>query len=290
MNAATTPTLRLGAVAYAPKVVTIWEGFKAHFGGHGLPFDYVLYSNYESLTEALLAGSVALAWNSPLAWVRADRMARACGQRVTSIAMRDTDIDVHSVLVVPAASPVQDIADLRGRTIGFGAIDSPQATLIPLDHLRHEGKLVAGRDFTARRFDVLGGKHGDHVGGERDAARAMIAGDIAASWMVAKNYRIFASEGTLPAGGTRIVATTGAFDHCNMTAGPALDAGVAERFAGILRGMSWDDPQVRPLLELEGLKAWQPGRESGYALLERAATEEGFYDDQGRITEPAYRY
>src|SRR5258708_11741523 len=76
----TAPVIKLGAVAYAPKVITIWEGFKAYFIERGYYFDYVLYSNYESLTEALIAGDVHLAWNSPLAFVRADRMARARGR------------------------------------------------------------------------------------------------------------------------------------------------------------------------------------------------------------------
>ena len=39
-------TLILGAVAYDPKVVTIWDGFLAYFEKHGLPFDYILFSNY----------------------------------------------------------------------------------------------------------------------------------------------------------------------------------------------------------------------------------------------------
>jgi hypothetical protein len=37
--------LVLGAVAYDPKVVTIWEGFKIYFATEGLEFDYVLFSN-----------------------------------------------------------------------------------------------------------------------------------------------------------------------------------------------------------------------------------------------------
>ena len=44
--------LLLGAVAYDPKVVTIWEGFKAWFQKNGLGFDYLLYSNYERQVEA----------------------------------------------------------------------------------------------------------------------------------------------------------------------------------------------------------------------------------------------
>ncbi|WP_321903313.1 phosphate/phosphite/phosphonate ABC transporter substrate-binding protein [Paraburkholderia tropica] len=282
--------LMLGAVAYAPKVVTIWEGFKSWFAEQGLAIDYLLYSNYETQVEAQFAGDIAFAWNSPLAWIRARRMAEARGESVQSLVMRDTDIDLHSVLIVRSESHVKTLADLRDTAIGFGAIDSPQATLIPLDHLRHEGGLVADRDYRARRFDVLGGKHGDHIGGERDAARALVNGEIDAAWMIAGNYKAFADEGTLPAGGTRIVATTGAFDHCNMTVSPGVAEDDARRFGELLMAMDWNDASVRPLLELEGLRRWLPGRASGYALLDRAVTEEAFYDDRGRIIEPAYRY
>ena len=59
----------LGAVAYDPKVVTIWEGFKAFFAERGLPFDYMLFSTYEAQVEAHLKGALDVAWNSPLAWV-----------------------------------------------------------------------------------------------------------------------------------------------------------------------------------------------------------------------------
>ena len=45
-------TLVIGAVAYDPKVVTIWEGFKAWFNQRGQPFDYVLFSTYEAQVEA----------------------------------------------------------------------------------------------------------------------------------------------------------------------------------------------------------------------------------------------
>src|SRR5262245_25981291 len=128
-------TLLLGAVAYDPKVVTIWEGFKTWFHKHGLSFDYVLYSNYERQVEAHLAGHFHVAWNSPLAWVRAERLARACGKRAEAIAMRDTDQNLTSVIVVRTDAPIQSITDLKGRRVAVGAIDSPQATLLPLSHL-----------------------------------------------------------------------------------------------------------------------------------------------------------
>jgi phosphonate transport system substrate-binding protein len=283
------PTLMMGAVAYAPKVVTIWEGFKAFFAQHGLAFDYVLYSNYERQVEAQFDGSIHLAWNSPLAWVRADRMARAKGQSVQAVAMRDTDCDLHSVIVVRADSKLQTAADLRGKTLGSGAIDSPQATLIPLGHLREQG-LVAERDFKLRRFDVLGGKHGDHIGGERAAAAALLAGEVDACCLIDGNHLAFGLDGTLPAGSTRIVARTAPYDHCNFTTSPGAPAALIERFTALLMAMRWDDPQVRPLLELEGLREWRVGRTSGYALLERAVDDERFYSHDGRILASDYRY
>lgn len=282
-------TLIMGAVAYAPKVVTIWEGFKAFFAEHGLAFDYVLYSNYESQVEAQFDGILHLAWNSPLAWERARRIAAARGLDVKAVAMRDTDCDLRSLIVVPANSPIQTLADLRGKTLGVGAIDSPQATLIPLDHLRQQG-LVGGRDFTVRRFDVLGGKHGDHIGGERDAARALLAGDVDACCMIDGNHLAFGLDGTLPAGSTRILDRTAPYDHCNFTTSPGAPAAPIARFTELLFAMRWDDPQVRPLLELEGLREWRVGRTSGYALLARAVDDEAFYSHDGRILESDYRY
>src|SRR5438067_2247052 len=80
--------LLLGAVAYDPKVVTIWEGFKAYFARNGLSMDYILYSNYERQVEALLSRQIHVAWNSPLAWIRAHRLARARGEEVSALAMR----------------------------------------------------------------------------------------------------------------------------------------------------------------------------------------------------------
>lgn len=285
-----TMPLMMGAVAYAPKVVTIWEGFKEYFRSRDFEFDYILYSNYERQVLAQFDGSIQIAWNSPLAWVRADRMAKARNQAVHAIAMRDTDRDLTSVLVVRSDSVINDNpADLAGKIIGFGAIDSPQANLIPKDHLRLHG-LVAGRDYTARRFDVLGGKHGDHIGGERDAALALMSGEIDAAWMIDGNQLAFSREGILPASGTRIVARTGCFDHCNFTTSPDAPADKIARFTELLLGMSWDDPMVRPLLELEGLRTWLPGRISGYDLLIRATDDEQFYDAKGNILASNYRY
>jgi ABC-type phosphate/phosphonate transport system substrate-binding protein len=286
----------LGAVAYDQKVVTIWDGFRRWLRSSGLDFDYVLYSNYERQVRDLVDGRIDVAWNSPLAWVRARRLAAARGVTLTPVTMRDTDCDLRSVIVVRADSPVTSVADLAGRVVATGAVDSPQATLLPLSLLRSAG-LVPGADVAVRRFDVGVGLHGDHVGGEREAARALFAAGPAdrvdAACMVDSNLLLFGREGVLPAGSVLVLAQTPVYDHCTMTAGPSAaaagDSTDISRFGALLRGMDYADADLRPLLDLEGLKEWRPPRLSGYEQLERAVDEAGFYDENGEITAAGYR-
>jgi phosphonate transport system substrate-binding protein len=281
-------TLLMGAVAYDPKVVSIWDGFRRFFHRHDFAFDYILYSHYDRQVEDLIDGRIHTAWNSPLAWARARRLAESRDIGVFPLAMRDSDCDLTSVVAVRADSPVTDPGGLRGLVVGVGAIDSPQATLIPLHHLRRLG-LEPGVDFEVRRFDVGVGLHGDHIGGERDAAAALLAGEVDAAVMIDSNHLLFSKEGTLPAGATRIITQTAAYDHCNMTVVDTAPAAAVRRFGELLLAMDYGDPEIRPLLDLEGLKQWREGRRSGYVALEAAVDACGFYDEKGAITVVGYR-
>jgi len=281
--ASKTRTLSLGAVAYDPKVVTIWDGFQRFFAGRGLAFDYVLYTSYERQVEGLFAGEHDVAWNSPLAWIEAERLAPSRGKVARAVAMRDTDRDLTSVILVRSGGPIGRVADLAGKRVAVGAEDSPQATILPLLHLAEQG-LGPGRDFEVQIHDVLAGKHGDHVGGERDAVKALLAGDADAACILDANALGFAKDGTLPEGRTRELAATAPFDHCNFT---VLDEASGERgpkgaliarFTELLLGMRYEDAALRPLMDLEGLKAWLPGRVEGYAPLARACDRFGTID------------
>jgi ABC-type phosphate/phosphonate transport system substrate-binding protein len=267
----------LGAVAYDPKVVTIWEGFRGWLADHELDFDFILYSNYERQVQDLLDGHIDAAWNSPLAWVRAHR----ADPTAQAVVMRDTDRDLSSVVVVRSDSDYTAVNQLADRVVATGAVDSPQGTLLPL-------ALLDGAEVEVRRMEVGIGLHGDHVGGERDAARALAAGEVDAACMLDANHLLFSNEGILPANGTRILAQTPPFDHCNMTVIGELSA-PQERFVSLLLGMDYADPSVRPLLDLEGLTRWLPGRLSGYAQLESAVDRFHFYSQKGDVIADGYR-
>lgn len=265
--------LLVGAVLYDPRVSVIWDIINRYFADRGCPADTVFYSNYGLQTHALLAGHVDIAWNSPLAWVDAQRRT---GGTCRAIAMRDTDRDRRTHLLVRRDGGIRAIADLRGKTVAVGAADSPQATLLPLHHLARAG-LEPHRDFRVLRHDVLVGKHGDHIGGEKEALDALLAGKADAAAVLDLNWGAWGSDGTVDPSRVGVLTTTERFDHCNFTVTTSADATRIDQWMRVLLAMDYANPEHREMMDLEGLKAWLPGRTSGYAALEAAVREQQFF-------------
>jgi phosphonate transport system substrate-binding protein len=264
--------LGVGAVMYDPKVSVIWEIISDFFEARACPIDVSFYSNYDRQVSALIEGAIDIAWNSPLAWLDAQRRS---GGACRAIAMRDTDRDRLSYFVARRGD-IRGLADLRGRTIALGARDSPQATLIPLGCLRADG-IDPAADVTIRRFDVLVGKHGDHTGGERDAFECLRRGDAAVSAMLDLNWHAWTADGTIDKSRFEIVAETPRFDHCVFTVRQDIDAASEQLWLAALFAMRYDDPAHRNMMDLEGLKAWLPGRTSGFSALTKAVISERFF-------------
>jgi len=238
-----------------------------------VPMDYVLYSTYDAQVEANLSGEVDIAWNSPLAWVKSQILSRGTCR---AIAMRDSDRDLTTKIIVRSDSRMASLADLKAKTVAVGAWDSPQATLIPLGMIADAG-IDPLRDCRVRYHNVMVGKHGDHVGGERDAVKALAMGLADAACLLDANYPVFINEGTLDPGTTRVLATTSPFDHCNFTVQPGLPEERTKPWVDTLLAMSFQDHKVRVFMELEGLKQWLPARTTGYAQLEKAVERFSFY-------------
>lgn len=266
--------IRVGAVMYDPKVSVIWEIIRQFFESRQCPIDTVFYSNYDLQVAALLDGKIDVAWNSPLAWLDAQRRS---GGRCRAIAMRDTDRDRISHVVAAKEGPVRALADLRGKTLAVGALDSPQATLIPQGLLRANG-MHPGRDLIVRRFDLLVGKHGDHVGGELEAFRCLERREAEACAMLDLNWETWMRDGTIDPGQFVIVASTPRFDHCVFTATGELKIEDEHPWLDALFSMRYDDPAHRQMMDLEGLKAWMPGRTTGFGPLAAVVEAERFFE------------
>lgn len=269
--------IRLGAVLYDPKVSIIWNIISEFFDTKGVAMDVSLYDNYERQVQALVAGELDMAWNSPLAWLDTQRQSH---DKYRAIAMRDTDRDRRTHFVVPKSSGITRLEDLRGKVIGLGAKDSPQATMIPIETLRRVG-LEPGRDYELRRFDVLVGLHGDHIGGEKDAFDALARGELAASCMLDLNWTAWTGDGTINANSYATIARTDPFDHCVFAVRDDFAAAREKPWLEALFSMSYENPTHREMMDMEGLKAWMPGRTSGFELLTAAVKHDAFFGSEG---------
>src|SRR5262245_6417402 len=104
----------VGAVIYDPKVTVIRGIIRDFFEQQRRPIDVVFYSNYELQVDGLVKRHLEVAWNSPLAWLDAQRRT---GGRCRAVAMRDTDRDRVTHLVARKKSGLRSPADLRGKTV-----------------------------------------------------------------------------------------------------------------------------------------------------------------------------
>jgi ABC-type phosphate/phosphonate transport system substrate-binding protein len=271
-------SLWVGAVAYDPKVVTIWEGMRSYFVKEAaLPIEVVLFQSYEAQIASLLAKPgeglpcIDIAWNTNLAFIQAERWsAGAC----RPIAMRDTDIGWRTKILAVRGGPMQKLADLRGRTLAVGSRDSGHAAILPLYFLAREG-LRAETDFSTLRFNSDLGKHGDTGRSETEVVRALLDGRADAGAVGSPYWQTVQGEGLVPKDSLVEIWTSPPFNHCMFTGRADLDPEMARRFGEALSGMDYGNPNHRPVLEAEGLRQWVPPQLGGYASLREACEAQG---------------
>jgi len=259
----------VGAVLYDPKVSVIWDIIREFFERQRVPIDIAFFTSYELMVDALVKGDLDIAWNSPLAWLDSQRKT---GGKCRAIAMRDTDRDRVSHIVVKKGSGIEKVSDLQGKTVAAGALDSPQAHLIPIEFLSKQGIHPQ-----VKRFDLLVGKHGDHVGGEREALACLERGEAAATCMMDLNWSAWLGDGTINGNELEILATTEPYDHCVFTVRSDFALEREKRWLEALYSMTYDDPTHRQMMDMEGLKQWLPGRTSGFGALSRAVEALRFF-------------
>jgi phosphonate transport system substrate-binding protein len=272
-------TIWVGAVAYDPKVVGIWEGMRRYFHEEAnLPVEVVLFQSYEAQVAALLASPgeslprIDIAWNTNLAYIQADAWSdHGC----RPIAMRDSDVGWMTKIVAVTGGPVSKLADLRHRMLALGSRDSGHAAILPVYFLQHEG-MVENSDYRTLRFDTDLGKHGDTGTSESEVIRAVLDGRADAGAIGSPFWNAVRAERLVPEGALTEIWSSPPFNHCMFTARSDLDPLLEQQFAKALFAMSYDNPAHRAVLESEGLRQWIAPQLDAYADFREASAKQGF--------------
>lgn len=266
--------LMIGAVAYDPKVVTIWEGIRGYLRDDAaLACEVVLFLSYGAQVDSLLAGKIDIGWNTNLAFLQA---VEASSGHCKPIAMRDTDVAWKTLLIAPKGGAVGSLADLRGKRLALGSRDSGHAAILPVHFLAAAG-LVEARDYETLRFDSDVGKHGDTGRSELEVLRAVLEGSVDAGAVGSPFWQGLQDKDIVPAGALEVIWESPPYNHCMFTARAELDPGRIKPFTDALYAMSFDNPKHRPILEMEGLEKWIPPRLDGYDSLRDACNTQGLF-------------
>ena len=92
------------------------------------------------------------------------------------------------------------------------------------------------------------------------------------------NWERWTTDGTIDPARYVVLGTTPLIHHGNFTVLDSFPSAEAERWTNTLYRMRYDNPAHREMMDMEGLKAWLPGRTELYAALTEAAEAERFFD------------
>lgn len=264
--------IMLGAVAYDPKVIPIWDIIRDYFNDNGVRLDYILFSNYEAQVEYLLSGKIDVAWNTNVAWVRTYELSN---HKAKALLMRDTDIDFKSVFITKTSSNIKSICDLKGKKFGLGSADSAQAAILPLKYLSDELENI--NDVEIIKFNSDLGKHGDTGRSEFDILEAILNNEIDAGSIGISSWIRMLEDGMFPSGEVESFFVTPGYCHCNFTVLDSLNEKIVEKFVSTMLSQDPNEPIIKKMMQMEGLNKWVVTTKEelkGYDVLTQAMKEQ----------------
>lgn len=264
--------LMIGATAADPKrAVYIWNAIRKYFNEADLKMEYALYSTYDALCAAVLDGHVDIAWNAPMA--HAQLLLQSPGACRT-LAMRDSDEDVHSLIVARADAAIVDLDDLRGRRLALGVGISSELYLLPVSQLAEDGFDIAS-DCELVELETTEYSNLQRWVDDRAIFGAMMdgradAGVIFEPWMgyLLRRYELAADD-------IVEVWRTRPYCHCAYTSGPSLGDADAERFVELLVAMDPEEPEIAEMMRMEHLTRWVRATDDGWSDLMGAVRNAG---------------
>jgi len=255
------PVLRLGAVCGGPTAVTIFRELRYYLSQHGLKSEYTLYSNYDSLVQALYDGQVDIAWNAPIAHGKFHVLAGDS----QALVMRDVDVNYQVKLIARADAKINSLSDLAGKTMIFGSCDSADTTVLPVYFLRKEGVNFDKLKILSLHNEV--DAKGVPCHSQQHVWKALVAGRGQAAVVSRERWASLQKNSPEEAKGFKEIWSSPPFGHCVWTARKDFDKALGARFTKLMTAMDMRDPLTCDILQLEHCQRWVPGSQEGFGVL-----------------------
>lgn len=197
----------------------------------GLSFDLKVAQSYGAVVEALCSGKADIAFVGPVTYLQARQ--RDCAE-LLAVAVKGGQSIYYAGLFSRADSPIRTEADLRGKSVAFGDVNSTSSFVVPVAMLV-EDKIDPVKDLGALRL----------TGSHASSLAALIEKRVDAAALSFDSYEKAVREGVPGAKDIRVLARSAPIPYPPLVMNSRLGAAVKERLRVAFEGVA-TAPGIKP--------------------------------------------
>ena len=226
----------------------------------GQPVVFTPVSDYAAAVEGLANKQIDLAWYGGFTFVQAHIRS---GGKAVPLVQRAEDAAFRSVFITSNPA-IQNLADLKGKSVSFGAPSSTSGHLMPRSFLL-QAQIEPERDFKRVAFS-----------GAHDATIAAVAaGKVDAGALNISVWEKFVAEGKVDSTKLRVFYTTPSYFDYNWTVHADMPAAQREKLAQAFLQLDASTPEGKEILALQRATRFIPTKPENYQGIEQAARSAG---------------
>lgn len=158
----------------------------------GLSFDIKVGQSYAAVVEAMCSGSTDIAFVGPVTYIQAKQ--RGCAE-LLAVAVEKSQSIYYAGLFAKANSAIRRLADLKGRRVAFGDVNSTSSFVFPMTMIMEAG-LDPLRDLSEIRL----------TGSHANSLAALVQNHVDAAALSFESFDKAVAQGAVDPSTIRVVA------------------------------------------------------------------------------------
>ena len=197
----------------------------------GLDFDLKVAQSYGAVVEALCNGTADIAFVGPVTYLQAQE--RGCAE-LLAVAVKDGQSEYFAGLFARKDSPIRSLADLRGKSVAFGDVNSTSSFIFPIAMLMEAG-LDPVKDLGPLRL----------TGSHANSLAALIEGRVDAAALSFESYEKAVREGVPGAESVRVVVRSEPIPYPPLVTNSGLPEDLRQKLRQAFESVA-QAPGIRP--------------------------------------------
>lgn len=227
----------------------------------GVKVEWTPVTDYAAAVETLVNKKVDLAWFGGFTFVQANVRS---GGKVLPLVQREEDEKFRSVFITDAASGINKLEDLKGKTLSFGSQSSTSGHLMPRSFLL-AAKVNPDTDLKRVAFS-----------GAHDATIAAVAsGKVDAGALNISVWEKFVAEKKVDPAQVKVFFTTPGYYDYNWSVHADMPQALQDKIKAAFLALDPATPQGKEILGLQRATKFIPSKPENYNGIKAAAENAG---------------